>query len=235
AKEVEVAYVREGKLQSVKGKACVLACYNGMIPYLCAELPETQKEALHYGVKEPFIYTHVAIRNWQAFHKLGIRQIISPGGYHCFTMLDFPVSLGAYQFPRAPEEPIVLFMLRTPCKPGLPRRDQYRMGRFELINTPFSTFERNIRDQLQRMLSAGGFDSSRDIAAITVNRWAHGYAYEYDSFSDPQWAPDERPCVVGRKQFGRISIANSDAGASAYTDVAIDQAYRAVQEQMNMG
>jgi spermidine dehydrogenase len=38
--------------------------------------------------------------------------------------------------------------------------------------------------------------------------------------------------VIGRKQFGRISIANSDAGASAYTNVAIDQAYRAVQEQV---
>ena len=201
-REVEVAYVQEGKLQSVKGKACVLACYNGMVPYLCPELPESQKEALHYGVKEPFIYTHVAIRNWTAFHKLGIRQIISPGGYHCFTMLDFPVSLGTYEFPSNPQEPMVLFMLRTPCKPGRPRRDQYRMGRFELINTPFSTFERNIRDQLQRMLSPGGFNSSRDIAAITVNRWAHGYAYEYDSFSDPQWAPEERPCVIGRKQFG---------------------------------
>ena len=216
----------------MKGKACVLACYNGMVPYLCPELPEKQKEALHYGVKEPFIYTHVAIRNWTAFHKLGIRQIVSPGGYHCFTMLDFPVSLGAYKFPSNPQEPMVLFMLRTPCKPGLPRRDQYRMGRFELIGTPFSTFERNIRDQLQRMLSAGGFDSARDIAAITVNRWAHGYAYEYDSFSDPQWAQEERPCVIGRKQFGRISIANSDAGASAYTNAAIDQAYRAVQEQL---
>ena len=106
------------------------------------------------------------------------------------------------------------------------------MGRFELINTPFSTFERNIRDQLQRMLSPGGFNASRDIAAITVNRWGHGYAYEYDSFSDPHWVPEERPCVIGRKQFGRISIANSDAAASAYTDAAIDQAYRAVQEQL---
>jgi spermidine dehydrogenase len=231
-KEVEVAYVREGKLLSAKGKACILACYNGMIPYLCPELPEPQKEALHYGVKEPFIYTHVAIRNWTAFQKLGIRQIISPGGYHCFTMLDFPVSLGTYQFPKTPEEPIVLFMLRTPCKPGLPRRDQYRMGRFELIGTSFSTFERNIRDQLQRMLEAGGFNASRDIAAITVNRWGHGYAYEYDTFSDPQWEPDQQPCVIGRKQFGRISIANSDAAASAYSNAAIDQAYRAVQEQL---
>jgi spermidine dehydrogenase len=231
-REVEVAYVKKGKLQSVKGKACVLACYNSMVPYLCPELPEEQKEALHYCVKEPFVYTHVAIRNWTAFHKLGIRQIVSPGSYHSFTMLDFPVSLDGYQFPSNPQEPMVLFMLRTPCKPGLPRRDQYRMGRFDLITTPFSTFERNIREQLNRMLSAAGFDAARDIAAITVNRWAHGYAYEYDSLFDPHWDPDKRPCVIGRKQFGRISIANSDAAASAYTNAAIDQAYRAVQEQL---
>ena len=232
AKEVEVAYVQEGKLKKITGKSCILACYNSMVPYLCPELPEKQKEALHYCVKEPFIYTHVAIRNWTAFHKLGIRQIVSPGSYHSFTMLDFPVSLGAYQFPSNPQEPMVLFMLRTPCKPGLPRRDQYRMGRFELISTPFSEFERNIREQLNRALAPAGFDSARDIAAITVNRWAHGYAYEYDSLFDPHWAREQRPCVIGRQQFGRISIANSDAAASAYTNAAIDQAYRAVQEQV---
>jgi spermidine dehydrogenase len=232
SRQVEVSYVQAGKLKKVTAKCCVLACYNTMVPYLCPELPEKQKEALHYCVKEPLIYTHVAIRNWTAFHKIGIRQIISPGSYHSFTMLDFPVSLGKYQFPSKPEEPMVLFMLRTPSKPGLPRRDQYRMGRYELISTSFSEFERNIRGQLNRMLAPAGFDSARDIAAITVNRWAHGYAYEYDSLFDPHWAPQDRPCVIGRKQFGRISIANSDAGASAYTNVAIDQAYRAVQEQL---
>lgn len=231
-KPVEVAYVQEGKLKKVTGKSCILACYNSMVPYICPELPDPQKDALHYCVKEPFIYTHVAIRNWTAFHKSGIRQIVSPGSFHCFTMLDFPVSLGGYRCSTRPEEPIVLFMLRTPCKPGLPRRDQYRMGRFELISTPFSDFERNIREQLNRMLASAGFDSARDIAAITVNRWAHGYAYEYDSLFDGPWSPDERPCVIGRKQFGRISIANSDSAASAYTNAAIDQAYRAVQEQL---
>lgn len=230
--QVEVSYVQAGKLKKVTGKSCILACYNVMVPYLCPELPEKQKEALHYCVKEPLIYTHVAIRNWRTFEKLGIRQIVSPGSYHSLTMLDFPVSLGAYQFPSKPDDPMVLFMLRTPCQPGLPRREQYRMGRYELINTPFSDFERNIRDQLNRMLAPAGFDSARAIAAITVNRWAHGYAYEYDSLFDPQWAEQDRPCVIGRKQFGKISIANSDAGASAYTNVAIDQAYRAVQEQI---
>ncbi len=230
AREVEVAYMRGGKLQTVRANACVLACYNGMIPYLCPELPQKQKTALAYGVKAPLVYTHVALRNWTSFQKLEVNQIVAPGAYHSYVALDFPVSLGEYVFPRKPEDPMVLFMLRTPCQPGIPQLDQHRAGRYELMQTPFATFERNIRDQLARMLGSAGFDPARDIQGITVNRWAHGYAHEYNSLFDPDWAEGEQPWILGRKQFGRIAIANSDAGASAYTDAAIDQAYRAVQE-----
>ena len=230
AREVAVSYVRGNKLQTVRAKQCVLACYNGMIPYVCPELPEKQKEALRYLVKAPLVYTHVAIRNWTSFEKLGVRQIESPGSYHVYTALDFPVSLGDYTFPSRPEEPMVLFMLRTPCSPGLPMRDQNRVGRAELMGTPFSTFERNVRDQLGRMLDSAGFDPARDIEGLTVNRWAHGYAYSYNSLFDPDWTEAEKPWVAGRRPFGQIAIANSDAGASAYTDAAIDQAYRAITE-----
>jgi spermidine dehydrogenase len=235
-KEVEIGYMRGGKLQTVTAKNCVLACYNTMIPYLCPELPEKQKEALAYLVKKPLVYTHVAIRNWTSFEKLGLRHIVSPGSYHSYAMLDLPVSLGEYHFPSAPEEPMVLFMLRTPCKPGLPAREQNRAGRYELLQTPFSKFERNIRDQLARMLGSADFDPGRDIAGITVNRWAHGYSYENiraDALFDPEWKTGEEPWVVGRKRFGRIAIANSDAGASAETDAAIDQAFRAVGELLS--
>ena len=230
AKEVEVAYMRGEKLRSVSAKACVLACYNAMIPYLCPELPEKQRAALALLVKAPLVYTHVAIRNWTAFQKLGVFQIDAPGSYHNYVALDFPVSLGDYKFPSKPEEPAVLFMLRTPCKPGLPQREQNRAGRMELLRTPFSTFERNIRGQLGRMLGAAGFDPARDIEGITVNRWAHGYAFHDNPLFDPDWSEEEKPWVLGRKQFGRIAIANSDAGGEAYTDAAIDQAHRAVGE-----
>lgn len=229
-KEVEIAYARGGKLRSVRGKNCVLACYNMMIPYICPDLPEGQRRALSSLVKMPLVYTHVAISNWTSFQKLGVHQIVSPGSYHCFTMLDFPVSLGEYHFASKPEEPIVLFMLRTPCKPGLPASNQNRMGRFELMGTPFSTFERNIRGQLAAMLGGAGFDPARDIHGITVNRWAHGYAFAPNPLFDPDWKEGEEPWVIGRQPFGRITIANSDAGARAETDCAIDQAYRAVQE-----
>src|SRR5712672_724382 len=228
--EVEIAYVRGGKLANVQAKKCVLACYNGMIPYICPELSEKQKEALSYLVKAPLVYTHVAVRNWTAFHKLGVHHIVAPGGYHTYTALDFPVSLGRYKFSSDPQQPAVLFMLRTPCRPGLAPRDQHRAGRVELMQTPFETFERNIRDQLARMLGGAGFDEARDIKGITVNRWAHGYAFTPNALFDPDWKEEEKPWVIGRKRFGSIAIANSDAGASAYTNEAIDQAHRAVAE-----
>lgn len=230
AKHVEVVYARDAKLYTARARGCVLACYNAMVPYLCPELPEKQKQALHYCVKAPFLYTRVAIRNWEPFAKLGIRQIVAPGSYHSYVALDFPVSLGEYKFPSKPEEPAALFLLRSPCSPGAPRRDQYRAGRYELISTPFKKIERNIREQLQRMLESTGFDAARDIEAIIVNRWAHGYAYEYDSYSDRDLPKGPRPNEIARAPFGRITIANSDSAARAYTDAAIDEAWRAVNE-----
>jgi spermidine dehydrogenase len=155
---------------------------------------------------------------------------MAPGSYHSFVALDFPVSIGSYKFPSKPDEPAVLFLLRTPCSPDAPRRDQYRAGRYELLSTKFETIERNTREQLQHMLGAVGFNAERDIEAITVNRWAHGYAYEYDSYSDRELPPGPRPNELGRKPFGNITIANSDSAARAYTDAAIDEAFRAVRE-----
>jgi spermidine dehydrogenase len=229
--EVEVTYVRGGNAWTVRAKGVVLACWNMVIPYLCPELPEAQKAALAYGAKVPLVYTNVAFTNWRAFERLGVANVYAPGCYHTLIDLDFPVSLGGYHFSAGPDQPIVAHLLRTPCRPGLPARDQHRAGRQELLETPFETFERNIRDQLARVLGPGGFDPGRDIAGITVNRWPHGYAYEYNSLWDAAaWPGVTEPCVVGRKPFGRIAIANSDAGARAYTNCAIDQAHRAVGE-----
>lgn len=231
AKEVEITYSRLGKLYAARAPNTVLACWNMVIPYICTELPEPQKQALHSAAKVPLLYTNVAIRNWRSFQKLGASSVYAPGCYHSAFTLDLPVSIGGYECPKSPDEPIVIHMMRTPCKPGLPARDQHRMGRIELFITEFSTMERNIRDQLARTLGPGGFDPARDIAAITVNRWPHGYAYEYNSLWDKFWIDGgEVPCEVARKPFGRITIANADAGAYAYTDCAIDQAWRAVSE-----
>jgi spermidine dehydrogenase len=231
AQGVEIVYARGGKVYTVQAAHCILACWHVVIPHICEQLPDSQKGALSSAAKVPLLYTNVAIRNWKAFEKLGASSIYAPSCYHSHLNLDLPVSLGGYECSRKPDEPIVVHMLKTPCKPGRPARDQHLLGRVELFSTTFDTMERNIREQLARVMGPGGFDPANDITAITVNRWPHGYAYEYNSLWDKFWLEGgETPCEAARKPFGRIAIANADAGAYAYTDCAIDHAYRAVGE-----
>jgi spermidine dehydrogenase len=230
AREVVVRYVRAGQAYRVRGRGCVLACWNMMIPYLAPELPEAQKAALHELVKSPLVYTNVALRSWQSFRRLGLDHIYAPGCYHTTVGLNPKVDVGVYHSPGKPEQPMLLRMTRVPTRPGLSEHEQNKAGRAELLATSFATFERNIREQLARMLAGGGFDPARDIEAITVNRWPHGYAPEYNPLWDPEVAPEQRANVVGRAPFGLVTIANSDSGAAAYTDSAINQADRAVNE-----
>ena len=229
---VEVAYLQDGKaLKTVSARAVVLACWHTAIPSICPELPTAQKTALDYAIKVPLVYTNVFIRNWTAFQKLGVQRVSTPGMWHTSVGLDFPVSLGSYQHQTNPAEPIVLHLTKAACRPGLPIRDQHHAGRAELLSTSFATIERSIRDQLGRALGGGGFDPATDILGITVNRWPHGYAYQYNSLADDFWVTGgEPPCQLARQPHGRIAIANADAGAYSYTDAAIDHAHRAVQE-----
>ena len=230
ARSVDVTYTRAGKFFTARGKAVILAGWNTMIPYLVPELPAAQQAALHDLVKAPLVYVTVAVRNWQAMHKAGVWRVTAPGSYFENMMLNWPVDIGGYAAERDPAEPILLFLSRTPCAPGLPEHDQNRAGRAELLAAPFATFETEIRLQLQAMFAATGFDATRDITGITVNRWPHGYSPEYNYLWQPDVPAAQQPHVIGRARFGRIAIANADSGGGAYTDVAIDQAHRAVGE-----
>ena len=230
ARSVRIAYRNGGKLAAVRGQYCILACYNALIPALLPEIPERQKQALAYPVKVPMMYTNVLIRRWTAWQKLGVSRLSAPGMYHPSSNLDPGSTVGGYRGVSTPDEPIIVHMVRNPNKPGLPRKEQNRAGQQELLAMTFEDFEVKIRQQLARMLAPGGFDPAEDIAAITVNRWPYGYAYTYDTLADPDVPPEQRPHIIGRERLGRVTIANSDAGAAAFTNQAIDEANRAVEE-----
>jgi spermidine dehydrogenase len=232
AKRVAVTYVKEGNAYRVRARSCVLAGYNSMIRFMCPELPTAQRDALALAVKTPIIYTSVLLRNWHAWKKLGIGFVGSPGCYHSVSMLDFPVSMGGYEFAQSPDDPIVVHMERFPKgkNPSASPPEQYRAGRIEMLVMPFEAIERETRTQLSGALSGGGFDPAEDIAAITVNRWAHGYSGWYSSPFDTEYEEDAYPHVIGRKRLGRIAIANCDAAARSILDGSIDEAHRAIEE-----
>jgi spermidine dehydrogenase len=232
---VGITYVRDGQANRVWARHCVLACYNQIIPHLCPELPDPQRQALTTMVKSPILYSNVALRNWQSWKKLGIGALLNPGSYCVSTHLDYPVDFGGYRYTRDPDEPAIVHMVRFPhqSNAGLTPSEQKRLGRHELYATPYETIERNLRQQLAGSLSEGGFDPARDIEGITVNRWAHAYINRANPLYDEIYedGEDERyPFVRGRKPLGRIAIANSDAGSISLINVAIEQAHRAVGE-----
>ena len=235
-KAVNVTYIKDGSPYRVRGAHVIMACYNNIIPDICPEVPDAQKDAIAYATKMPLVYISVAVRNWNAFSNLGYRSfyIPQPSLMHSFG-LDFPVSMGGYNFTQNPGEPTVIHGTHVPLDPdkGLNAREQCIAGRTRLYEMSFDDFEKKIISQMSGALRNGGFDAERDIAAITVNRWPHGYAYEYIDYSDPvEFNPNNGPHIAGRAQIGRISIANSDASAYAYLTGAIDAADRAVNEQL---
>lgn len=233
---LKISYVRGGKTEIVESKQVIMACYNSIIPHLCPEMPGAQKAALANCVRAPLVYTNVLIRNWRSFANLGIHRANCPASYHHGVVLDFPVSMGGYQFSSSPDEPIVLHLTRIPGAPGLSALEQFNAGKRELLATSFETFERNTRDQLQRLLGPGGFDAARDIAGITVNRWPHGYAYGYDpetdriAFDPDSWPEEKQVWRHASRPFGNISIAATDSASNAMTESAIVEAHRAVND-----
>ncbi len=227
---VTVTYASGSALRTVTARHVVMACWNRVIPFLTDELPDAQVDALNDQQKVPLCYANVLIRNWEAFDRLKISGFAAKGLFWEGANIDFPVSMGSYHFADKPTDPVVLHVAAIPGEPGLSSRDQALAGRHKLYSMTFEELERSIRDMLDRALRGGGFDPARDILAITVNRWAHGYAYEYMRPWDDFWPDGPLPIETARKPWGRIAIANSDSGAYAYAHSAIDQAVRAVRE-----
>lgn len=227
----DVVYARGGAVHKVAARHVVMACWNMIIPYLIPSLGEAQKAALHELVKEPLVYVNVALDNWRAFAKAGVGQVTCPAAWFQSFSLDRATEIGGYRGPASPDDPVLMRLSHIPHAPGLPEHDQSRAGRAALLATDLAAFEGHIADLLTRALGAYGFDAGKDIAGITVNRWPHGYAPEYNALWDAKRDDEpDAPHLVGRKRFGAITIANSDSGRAAYTDSAINQAWRAVNE-----
>lgn len=230
ATTASVGYFDGHQLKTVRAGAVIMACWNMVIPYLVTGLPQEQKAALRQAVKVPLLNATIQLRNWAAWQKLGVNHTRWTGAYWSVSELGAPISTPDYACPKDPGEPINVHMVATPCAPGMSPAEGAVAGRHVLIKTDYSFMEYTIRDQLTRLLGAGGFDPGRDIEAITVNRWGHGYAPEYCRPWDLFYPDGPTPADVARKRFGRIAIANSDSIPAAYGDAAITAAYRAVGE-----
>ena len=229
SERVHVEYINKGKACLVKGKHVIMACYNMIIPHIVPGLPEAQYTALRRSTKSPLVYTTVGLRNWKAWKEKGIGIACSPGNWHQIVFIDYPVSMGGYAYSAKEDEPILINMIQIPYSReyGVTPREQFKERRNRILNLSFDAYEQEIKSHLSGLLAGTDFDPDKDISSITVNRWAHGYAWGGTRLHEPDMRRNAR---IGRKQFGRVTIANSDAASRAIIHAAIDQAKRAVDE-----
>ena len=232
---VQIDYVQQGKPLRITANHCVLACYNNLIPALCPEMSDAQKSGLGYGVRVPFVYANILLENGRAFSELGVQITQCPYDPFQWVSAAPTVTSGGYEPPRGPDDPMVVFMMASPTPADGTQgttRDLLRLGRHKIYASTFDDYEQQIREQLQKMLGKHGFNHEQDIKAITVNRIPHGYAYWYQGLDDPEWEEGQAPHEIGRQQFGRISIANTDSEVTPLMNAAFDAAHRAVEEQI---
>ncbi|MFT5521267.1 MAG: spermidine dehydrogenase [Enterobacterales bacterium] len=229
---VSVSYIKDDAVLKVKAKHCILACYHSIIPHLCPELPKAQKQAASYQVKRPLIVTNVLLKSSKAADKLGISGAYCPGRMHGATWLVKGVNTADYKHDWNDDGPVAMMFWGAIAanQQGLTIKEQHRNSRMQMLSLKFEDYEREVRTVLDGMLGPAGFDVETDILAITVNRWPHGYSYDYLDLWDPDWPEGSAPHEIARKAFGNIAIANADAGANALTNVAIDEAFRAVND-----
>jgi spermidine dehydrogenase len=227
----EVLYARGAELTRAAAPHVVYAGYSAMLPYICSDLGDAQRQAVADQVRGPLVYVNVALRSWRSWVNRGVHYVNNPAGFYSHMKLDYPVSLGDYRFSSNPDGPMILHLLHCPYPDGPIKdlRSAWRAGRALIYAMPFDEFETRARDELTRILGPGGFDAGRDIAAITVNRWGHGYAYDMDTlFDDPSKAAQETR--ASHAPLGHIHFAGTDAAWMAYAHWAIDAAQRAAHE-----
>jgi spermidine dehydrogenase len=133
----------------------------------------------------------------------------------------------------SPDSPVVLTLKVLYSYPGHSTEEQGHMGRGEMISIPFREYERQIRQQFTDMFARSGFDASRDIAGIILNRWGHAYVSPAPGFyfgKDGKPAPGD---VLRAAPFGRIAFANTDLSGMPDHRSSIIEADRAVGQLLD--
>jgi spermidine dehydrogenase len=176
---------------------------------------------------------NVAVRNWRFLYQMGITGCRWFEGIGNYTEVRKLPIFGAPSPTIGPDSPTVLTLKTLYSYPGLPTQDQGIRGRTEMIGASFKHYEQQIRDQFSEMFSRFGFDATRDIAGIILNRWGHAYLNPQPGFffgKDGKPAPSD---ILRGAPFGRIAFANTDLAGIMDHRASILEADRAVRQLLD--
>jgi spermidine dehydrogenase len=232
---VNIVYLREGQLHLVRARSVVLANGNWTINSIVRDLPTAYRHAYAQFFRAPCIMANVAVRNWRFLAKMGISQCQWFGEIGNYMAVRRVATFGGGAPELSPDTPTVLTLKILFAKPGRSLAEQVNTGRYTLMTTPFSVYEKQLRDLFTNMFGKQGFDGRRDLAGIILNRWGHAYLVPQPGFffgRNGQPAPSE---LMRNHPFGRIAFANSDLSGIMDHRASITEGHRAVRQVVSLG
>jgi len=233
SESVTVAYTREGKTYRLKARSVVMAGGSWTTRHIVRDLAEDRRAAYAQFYRSPCMVANVAVRNWRFLYQMGISGCQWFEGLGTYIQVRKLALCGAESPTIGPDSPVVLTLKVLYPHAGHTTEEQGHWGRAEMISTPFREYERQIRQQFTDMFARTGFDASRDIAGIILNRWGHAYASPAPGFyfgKDGQPAPGD---VLRAAPFGRIAFANVDLSGMPDHKSSIIEGDRAVEQLLD--
>ena len=225
---VQITYANGEVLSKLKAKAVVMASGGWVNRHVLKDMPDSYHSAYAKFGHSPVLVANVALTNWRFLERLGVAAALWNGGFGFTCNIRRPMVVDGQSQPLDPDKPIVMTFYAPIFKSGLSRKNQGIIGRAELLGTSFADYERQIREQMTAMFSAGGFDPVRDIAGIILNRWGHAYVNPDLGFMFGNNNELSAPDVI-RQPYGRIAIGHSELRGHQYWNGAAGEGRRAVE------
>ena len=225
---VQITYANGEVLSKLKAKAVVMASGGWVNRHVLKDMPDSYHSAYAKFGHSPVLVANVALTNWRFLERLGVTAALWNGGFGFTCNIRRPMVVDGQSQPLDPDKPIVMTFYAPIFKSGLSRKNQGIIGRAELLGTSFADYERQIREQMTAMFSAGGFDPVRDIAGIILNRWGHAYVNPDLGFMFGSNNELSAPDVI-RQPYGRIAIGHSELRGHQYWNGAAGEGRRAVE------
>jgi spermidine dehydrogenase len=234
SESVTVAYTREGKTYRVKARSVVMAGGSWTTKHIVRDLTDDRREAYAQFYRSPCMVANVAVRNWRFLYKMGISGCQWFEGLGSYIQLRKLALCGIEAPTIGPDSPVVMTIKVLYSRPGHSAEDQGHIGRAEMISTTFREYERQIRQQLTDMFAGSGFDASRDIAGIILNRWGHAYASPAPGFYFGKEGNPPPGELLRAAPFGRIAFANVDLSGMPDHKSSILEGKRAVEQLLDL-
>jgi spermidine dehydrogenase len=234
---VSIVYSVGEKLFHIRAKSVVMAGGSWTAKHILRDLSQSHRDAYAQFFRSPCMMANVALSNWRFLARLGITGCHWFGagqqgiGYNfelrrLATIGDIPKTI-------SPDSAVVLTIKTLYSYPGLSTEEQGHRGRAEMLATSFREYERRIRRQLTDMFASSGFDASRDVAGIILNRWGHAYLSPQPGFFFGLGGKPAPRDVLRADPFGRIAFANTDLAGAMDHRFSILEARRAVRQLLD--